>query len=91
MSQPEWFSPLDKLSWQIGQMAMLLDLLWAFGVCLLAMALAALVIQLVGLRQLMRAEKLKHPKASSQTSFVKEKSLFRRTPFHVVPVRRKSS
>ena len=59
MPQPEWFGPMDKLSWQLGQMALLFDLLLAFGVCLLAMAAAALIVQLIGLRQLMRAEKPK--------------------------------
>lgn len=88
MSQPEWFGPLDKLSWQIGQMALLFDYLLAFGVFLLALALAALVIQLIGLRQLMRAEKPQCHKASFQTAkpqfFHKE-----RTALRAAPVRRK--
>ncbi len=89
MPQPEWFGPLDKMSWQIGQMAWLFDVLLVFGVCLLAMALLALVIQLVGLRQLMRAEQPPRHQASIPT--VKPQSLhIERTALRAVPVRRKT-
>ena len=95
MPQPEWFGPMDKLSWQLGQMALLFDFLLAFGVSLLALALVALVIQLVGLWQLLRAEKQKRQKASPTISPVTKKS--QPTQFRpvglsasrIAPVRRK--
>ena len=88
----EWFGPLDKLSWQIEQMALLFDVLLVFGVSLLVLALAALLIQLIGLRQLIRAEKLKSQPVSRKTSFVTDQSHsieIRRTALRAAPVRRK--
>lgn len=92
MQEPEWFGPMDKLSWRVGQITELFDYLLAFGVVLLVLAMVALVIQLVGLRQLLRAEKAKRKHSTPNTSFVTKKpptTQFRRTALHTAPVRRK--